>query len=104
MFSEPENAVVCVHCVLFLYDLMNSRLDFVFVSKNLNFVTLSHSPRISAECNNLVQVKNKTRKWQDLYLVLTVRKNLGVQAFGAFVECFVFILTLSSDRSYSLIS
>lgn len=46
-----------VHCILFLYVLMNSRLDIVLVSQKLNFVMFSHNLRMNAECSNLVKIK-----------------------------------------------
>lgn len=53
----PENAIICDHCVLYLYYLMNSRLDTVLSFKNLNIVMFSYNLKVSKESSNQVRVK-----------------------------------------------
>lgn len=53
----PENAIICVHCILYLYYPMNSTLDIVLTFKNLNIVMFSYNLKVSEESSNQVRVK-----------------------------------------------
>lgn len=93
--SCSESAIIRVHCVSFLCDPMNAGLGIFFASQHLNYVMVSHDPRMNADGNDQVQVEiiqevASATSWGQTF-----------EAFEVFGVWGVFILTLWSDTTYT---